>query len=152
MKISARQTIWTAAALALVLVPATIARAESVGTSQADLPSYSGAFSIENTTGVTIPYQVRWGADHPWKTIRLQSGTVETHSFPLGSDPNTKVPTPHVRFDKIGGDNVFEAQEYRMEFYAIGYAGFGPKKANTEPKPYVFRYASDGKHLDLKAK
>jgi hypothetical protein len=151
MRFSTREMIW-AVCLALPLAVSTAALAENVGTSQADLANYAGAFSIENTTGVTIPYSYRWGDKHPWKSMSLASGHVETHSYPLGQDPNAKVPTPYVRFDRIGGDQNYTAKEYRMEFYAIGYAGYGPKKANTEPKRYVFRYGPDGKSLDIKGK
>jgi hypothetical protein len=126
--------------------------AEDVGTSQADLPSYTGAFSIENETGALIRYEFRWGSNHSWKTMALASGRIETHTYPLGADPNRKVPTPYVRFDRIGGDRGVTFQEYEMEFRAIGYAGFGPAENRTRPKAYVFRYAANGRDLDLKAK
>jgi hypothetical protein len=136
-------------AAALTITPAA---SQNVGTSCADCPNYSGAYSIENTTGVTINYQFRWGNKHAWKNMALASGMIETHSYPLGEDRTAKVPTPYVRFDNTGGDNKVTYTEYKMQFYAIGYAGFGPTVNKTEPKRYVFRYARDGKHLDLKAK
>jgi hypothetical protein len=139
--------------LTLVLTTPTIARSqEHVGTSCADCPNYSGAFSIENQTGVTIRYEVRWGETHPWKPISLSSGSIETHSYPLGEHRNAKVPTPYVRFDRIGGDGRFTPKEYRMGFYAVGYAGFGPHTNNTQPKRYFFKYAADGKSLDILAR
>jgi hypothetical protein len=49
-------------ALTVPAVLVTTAPAESqerVGTSRADLPSYKGAFSIDNQTGVTLRYQVK---------------------------------------------------------------------------------------------
>ena len=136
--------------LALVLIAPTIGLCqERVGTSCADCPSYSGAFSIENQTGVMIPYSVRWGDRSPWKSISLESGRIETHRYPLGENRNGRVPTPYVRFDRIGGDNHFTPKEYRMEFYAVGYAGFGSKTNNSQPKKYFFKYAADGKSLDI---
>src|SRR4051812_22391608 len=72
MRLSTRQMMW-AVCFALPLTVPTIAVAENVGTSQADLPDYAGAFSIENTTGVTIPYSYRWGDKHPWKSMKLAS-------------------------------------------------------------------------------
>ena len=138
--------------LALVLSTATNIRSqERIGTSCADCPNYSGAFSIENQTGVTIRYQVRWGSNHQWKHISLSSGHIETHSYPLGEDRNANLPTPYVRFDMIGGDGRFTPKEYRMKFHAVGYAGFGPKINTTQPKRYFFKYAVDGKNLDLLA-
>ncbi|MEO8134241.1 MAG: hypothetical protein ABI831_09715 [Betaproteobacteria bacterium] len=142
-----------AGSLALVLAASTLdLAAETLGTSRADLPNYSAAFSIENTTRVTIPYQYRWGDKHPWKSLSLSSGRVETHTYPLGENPNGRAPVPYVRFDRIGGDNNYTAQEYRMAFHAVGYAGYGPNQNRAAPKQYVFKYAPDGKHLDIKVK
>lgn len=124
---------------------------EDIGTSCADCPNYSGAFSITNGTGVSIKYQMRWGDRSRWKRITLQSGHVETHRYPLGEDRAAKAPTPFVRFDDFGGDNLTSFHEYRMQFHAVGYAGFGPSVNKTEPKPYHFVYLADGRHLDLKA-
>jgi len=136
--------------LALVITTAIAAGSqERVGTSCADCPSNSGAFSIENQTGVTVNYQVKWGESRPWKSISLASGRVETHSYPL---ENGKAPTPYVRFDRIGGDGAFTPKEYRMGFYSIGYAGFGARANNSGPKKYFFKYGPDGKTLDILAR
>ena len=151
MKITANATA-CATVMSLALLAPNITHAEQIGTSCADCPNYSGAYSIENSTGVSIPYQFRWGSSQPWRSIRLASGRVETHSYPLGADKNKRVPTPYVRFDRIGGDNMFTAQEYKMKFYAVGYAGYGPGRNTTEPKRYIFRYAADGRSLDIKEK
>lgn len=138
---------------ALILTAAPFARTEErVGTSCADCPNYTGAFSIENETGVTIPYEYKWGENHPWKRMTLRSGQIETHSYPLGENRAGRVPTPLVRFDRIGGDGRYTPKEYRMEFYAIGYAGFGPRANNTQPKRYYFKYGTDGKSLDILAR
>ena len=139
--------------LALVLATSTTTRSqERVGTSRADLPNYSGAFSIENPTGVTIPYEVKWGDRSSWKSISLRSGHTETHSYPLGEDRNARPPTPYVRFDRIGGDNRVTPKEYRMQLHVVGYAGFGPNANNAQPKKYYFKYAADGKSLDILAR
>ena len=139
--------------LALVLTTVTIASSqERVGTSRADLPSSRGAFSIEIPTGVTIPYQVKWGENGQWKSISLRSGHTETHSYPLGEERNATAPRPFVRFDRIGGDSRYTEKEYHMQFYRVGYAGFGPNTNNTEPKKYYFKYAADGKSLDILAR
>ena len=131
-------------ALALVLTTPIVGRSEEVGTSCADCPNYDGAFSIDNQTGVTIRYNYRWGNKHPWKSMSLRSGSHVTHRYPLGGDSNAKAPSPYVRFDNARGTT----KEYLMHFYAIGYAGYGPGRANTEPKKYFFKYAGDGR-LDL---
>jgi hypothetical protein len=144
--------LWSAASMAATIALSPIAALAEVGTSCEDCPNYKGAYSIENTTGVTIHYEYRWGDKQPWKKMTLRSGVIETHSYPLGDDPNKRVPTPYVRFDRIGGDNGVTLQEYKMQFHAVGYAGFGANQNRTEPKPYVFRYASNGRNLDLRAK
>ena len=136
----------------LTLLLAVTAGAQDVGTSCADCPNYSGAFSIENSTGVTIHYQVKWGESRPWKSITLNTGQVETHSYPLGEDPHAKVLIPYVRFDRIGGDGKYTPQEYRMHFFAVGYAGYGPGRANTKPKAYYFQYGADRRTLNLFAR
>lgn len=139
-------------AMAALIALVSVAAQERVGTSQADLPSYRGAYSIENKTGVTIPYDYRWGNKSEWKRMTLKSGATETHWYPLGEDRNKKAPTPYVRFDRIGGDNAVTFKEYRMEFRAIGYAGYGPRENKNEPMRYVFSYAANGRDLDLNAK
>jgi len=58
----------------------------------------------------------------------------------------------YIRFDRVGGDNGVTLQEYRLQFHAVGYAGFGARQNKTEPKRYVLRYAPNGRDLDLKAK
>jgi hypothetical protein len=123
-----------------------------MGTSCGDCPNYHATFSIENETGVAIPYQYRWGDKGPWHNTTLERGRVNTHSWPLGEDKHAKIHPPYVRFDKIGGDAQFEEQGYRMEFYAVGYGGYGPSKDNTEPKKYYFKYGPDGKQLYLLAR
>ena len=141
-----------AGAVAVLFAMAPIAAQERVGTSCADCPNYSGAYSIENATGITISYQYRWGDRHEWKKMTLKSGVTETHSYPLGEDRNGKAPTPYIRFDRIGGDNGVTIQEYKLQFHAVGYAGYGPRENRTAPKRYVFRYAANGRDLDLTTK
>lgn len=126
-------------------------RAEEIGTSCADCPNYSGAFSIRNDTGQTIKYQYRWGNTHDWKRMTLASGHIETHSYPLGENPHAQVPTPYVRFDDTANDGRTTFREYKIGFFAVGYAGYGPTVNRTQPKRYVFRYDRALKHLDLKA-
>jgi hypothetical protein len=139
--------------LALILTTATVASSqEHVGTSCADCPSYNAAFSIENQTGVTLRYLVRWGNTNQWKLITLASGHTETHRYPMGENKNTRVPIPYVRFDRIAGDGRSTPQDFRMEVYAVGYAGYGSKTNQTQPKQYFFKYSGDGRLLDLLAR
>jgi hypothetical protein len=146
-----KTTLATTTLTFLLILPGISGAQERVGTSCADCPNYSGAFSIENVTGVTIPYQYKWG-DGAWKQMSLQSGHTETHSYPLGGNRNGRVPPPYVRFDRIGGDGRFEPKEYHMQVYAVGYAGFGPRAQRAEPKKYFFKYAEDHRTLDILAR
>src|SRR4051794_5423748 len=139
-----------ALAFALGLTAPIAARSENIGTSCADCPNYNGAFSLENSSGVPINYLVRWGNKHQWQRMSLASGHVKTHSYPMGENRNAQVPTPYVRFDMIGGDQAVTNKEYRMEFYAVGYAGFGPNVNRTQPKRYAFKYS--GRNLDIVAR
>ena len=102
---------------------------------------FKGAFSLRNGTGVTIRYQVRWG-DGEWQRKILESGYTLTHRHPL--DASQRAPTPYVRFDRFGGDSAYTEKEYRMEFRAVGPRG-------GTAKPYAFRYAADGRNLDIKS-
>ena len=135
-----------------ISVPVASPADQQIGVSCADCPNYSGAYSIENTTGVTIYYSYRWGDRHPWKQMTLASGHVETHSYPLGENKSAKVPTPFVRFDYVAGDHRYTPREYRMSFYAVGYAGYGPGVNTTQPKRYFFKFSPDGRTLDLLAR
>ena len=146
------QLFFGSAMVALIALVPIAAPAQGVGTSCADCPNYLGAYTIENTTGITIHYQYRWGNKHEWKKMALGSGAIERHWYPLGEHSNTRVPTPYVRFDRIGGDDSVTLQEYRMEFHAIGYAGYGPRVNKTEPKRYFFRFAQNGRDLELRAR
>lgn len=151
MKIASIRSALYSGAFGMMMAIPIIANAGSVGTSCADCPNYSGAFSISNDTGQTIKYQYRWGSKHPWKRMTLATGHIETHSYPLGEDPHARVPAPCVRFDDLANDGRVTPREYHMRFYAVGYAGYGAKVNSTKPKRYFFRYAPDRKHLDLLA-
>jgi hypothetical protein len=124
------------------------ASAQDVDTSCADCPNYNGAFSIENETGVTLAYQMRWGERNPWKQFVLATGHIETHTYPLGEDKGKKIPIPVVRFDNGAGNTI----EYQMDFYAVGYAGFGPSANATQPKKYFFKFGPNHKSMNLFAR
>jgi hypothetical protein len=139
-------------AFGLVLATPLSVRAETIGTSCADCPSYKGAYLIANETGETVRYQYRWGQKSEWKRAVLQTGRVMTHSYPIGESRNGKAPSPYVRFDNRGGDGQVTMKEYDIDFMAVGYAGYGSRVNNSQPKKYFFRYARNGRDLDLFAK
>jgi len=104
---------------------------------------YRAGFSLANDTRVEIRYQIKWG-DGQWKSERLQSGYTTTHSYPM--DGGDKAPRPYVRFDRIGGDNAVTEKEYEMDFYKME-----PGRTSSAKK-YFFKYAADGRRLDIKAR
>jgi hypothetical protein len=69
--------------LALALTAPIAARAEL---RVVDRTPQKGAFSLTNSTGTTIRYQVRWGNQNAWKPMTLESGRVMTHSHPLSAE------------------------------------------------------------------
>jgi hypothetical protein len=127
------------------------AQAQEVGTSCEDCPNYSGMYSITNNTNTTLYYAVRWGSKNSWKTMEILPGQTWDHYYPLGENKNTHVPRPYVSFDYIGGDGQHTPTEYSMDFYAVGYAGFGAPENTTQPKRYYFRFDASGTYLDLYA-
>jgi hypothetical protein len=105
--------------------------------------TYSAAFSVFNNTGITIPYQIRWG-NQQWQTYRLGDGQGLTHYYPLGDNPRGLAPIPHIRFDRIADGGHITDQTFRMEFYAVRNDGYGAR-----PKPYEFRYSANGRVLHI---
>jgi hypothetical protein len=105
--------------------------------------TYSAAFSIFNNTGITIPYQIRWG-NQPWQNYRLGNGQGLTHYYPLGDNPRGLAPIPFIRFDRIADGGHVTDQIFRMEFYAVRNDGYG-----VRPKPYEFRYSANGRVLHI---
>jgi hypothetical protein len=116
----------------------------NVGSSQADLPSLQGEFRISNNTGQTIHYMVRWG-NEPWKKITLQSGHWERHWYPL--DAQRRAPAPQVRFDGVAQNH--RRWTYTLEFYAVGYQGYGSAPDLTQAKEYYFKWFPSTGALDL---
>jgi hypothetical protein len=150
-------TIILASSIATIDIPT--ARSQPVGTSCEDCANYKGAFSIENSTGITIIYQMRWGKNNQWKTFSLASGRVMKHSYPLGESSSNKAPQPYVIFSQLvsGQSNtpVLPAfysfvKEYTIRFRAVGYAGYGAPSNNNQPKAYYFKLNDDRKLVDLK--
>ena len=112
------------------------ANAEDVGTSQADLPSMTGRFVIENQTNKPVNFSVKWGNSN-WKSYTQAPHSASSHSHAL-TGPN-QAPQPYVRFG---------TKEYRVAWGTVGYSGFGSGGQVDNSVRHVFRYAADG-HLDL---
>jgi hypothetical protein len=129
----------------LVIISTPSAHAGEAGVSCADCPSYRASFSIENELGYSDPnlpaqYEVRWGNKGNWKIFYVYPGRGKEHYYPLGEDPRGKVPQPYIRFKFEDGQ---PHTVHKLNFYAVGYAGYGAQKNMTRPKPYSFRLIYD---------
>ena len=147
MKIVQIIILGLAAVIVFAGTPLGLGADEKVGKSQADLPSYVGMLVIHNPTRAAIHYQIRWGKGE-WKRFTLQPDKGEKHWHPL--DGNDQAPPPFVRFDNTGGDGKVTLTEYHLQFAKVGYGGFGGSRDPGRPIDYEFKYAPDGRHLDLK--
>jgi len=136
--------------IALMLQSTQSARAQAVGTSCADCTNYSAAFSIENKTGMTISYRIRWGEAGDWKNHTLESGRTLTHSFPLGENPKAKIQPPYINFTTAQFLSL--STERRLEFNAVRDANVPAERPSTEPKRYYFEYDGPSQLLNLKAR
>ena len=119
---------------------------ERVGTSRADAANLTGAFVLHNPTDVALKYQVRWGSGE-WAHYTLAPNHRRTHSHPLSA--RGTAPAPQVRFDSVGGDHRTTYHTHEVAFGRVGYAGFGPVGYVNDAIEYDFRFARDGKHLDV---
>jgi hypothetical protein len=102
-----------------------------------------GMFSVRNPTGATIRYSVRWGSDGDWERHTLAPGQASRHWYKL--DRNDRAPAPYVRFDNTGGDGRVTFTTYHMKFRKVV-----SRDGRAVPKQYVFEYAADGRHLNLR--
>lgn len=98
-----------------------------------------GMFSVANPTNVAIRYQVKWG-NGQWKDFIVEPGTTMKHWYNL--DRNDRAPVPYVQFDNTGGDGRITLTKYEVDFAKVG-------NGRGTPKGYKFRYAGNGRALDL---
>jgi hypothetical protein len=121
------------------LAVAVMVMAQIAAQAQTACRNYKAAFSIENTTGVTIPYQISWGNKSDWKSAWVSNGTIKTHSIGLNNDNTAR--TPFIRFDVFTGDgNRSTPKPFRLKLNYVGCAGYLPKS-------YEFRFS--GRYLDI---
>ena len=103
-------------------------------------PTYpKRVFRIRNTTGVKVPYQIRWSNSDNWQSHSLQTGFIQTH----GSN-GQYVPRgyPQIRFDFIAGDGQVTYRAYTLETTLF-------RENNDQAPTYRFRYNLRGDRLDL---
>ena len=120
--------------LALMLTTPTLARSQNVGTSWPTVQISSAKFSIENKTGVTIQYQVKWGDNGEWKSISLDNRHVETHSYPLGQ--TGKAPLPTSGTTRSAETARIRRRHFTWSSMPLDTQDMGPARNNAGPKGY----------------
>ena len=95
---------------------------------------------IRNTTGVTVPYQIRWSWNQNWEQTSLMSGYIRTHQW---NEENVSQGYPKIRFDHIAGD-----QQVTWRVYTLSTSlQFGENNDNAPI--YYFQYNKWGDRLYL---
>ena len=103
------------------------------------LPPQKQVFKIKNTTGVTVPYQIRWADGEGWRFNSLETGFISTHR-----SNGQHVPSgyPKIRFDHIAGDQVVTYRTYELETARF-------RENNNNAPTYRFEYNRWGDRLAL---
>ncbi|RKU37504.1 hypothetical protein C6496_09745 [Candidatus Poribacteria bacterium] len=103
------------------------------------LPPQKQVFKIKNTTGVTVPYQIRWSNSNAWQSSSLETGFISTH---WSRGQNIPSGYPKIRFDHIAGDQVVTYRTYELETARF-------REHNNNAPTYRFEYNRWGDRLDL---
>jgi hypothetical protein len=117
---------------------------EHIGTSIADAPNLNGMFTVSNNSTFTITYSVKWGNEE-WKKTTVGPRMTGRHWHPL--DGNRRAPRPQLSFKTAPGART--SKTFDLKFYAVGFAGYGPKPNLTGAKEYEFRDSPNGASVDL---
>ena len=103
-------------------------------------PTYpKRVFRIRNTTGVIIPYEIRWSNSNDWQSKSLETGFIVPHRSVGQNIPSGY---PKIRFDHIADDNRVTYRQYTLET-----AQFQENKDHAPT--YFFRYNHRGDRLNL---
>jgi hypothetical protein len=93
-------------------------------------------FTVENPTGNTIQYQVKWG-NEVWKSYAVQPHSNMRQWCPTNG--RGEVGGPQLRFDYVCGDTNTTNKTFNIDF------GWSPERFH-----YEFQYSADGKYLQLR--
>ena len=96
-------------------------------------------FKIRNTTGVKVPYQIRWSNADDWQPKTLQTGFIRTH---WSNGQHVPQGYPKIRFDHIAGDQQVTYRSYTLETTLF-------RENNNQAPTYRFRYNLRDDRLDL---
>ena len=96
-------------------------------------------FKIANTTGVTVPYQIKWSNSNDWHSYFLETGFILTHWSGGQQIPENY---PRIRFDYMAGDQVVTYRAYNLETVQF-------RQNNDHAPIYYFQYNQQENMLDL---
>ena len=95
---------------------------------------------IRNTTGVRVPYQMKWTQNDSWQNYALETGYVQTHR---SDEESLTQGYPKIRFDWIAGDNATTYKSRNLD------ATLQFQDHNEDVPTYYFRFNRRGDRLDL---
>jgi hypothetical protein len=99
-------------------------------------------FSVENTSNVTLSYQIRWG-DGEWKDWKVEAKKSMVHW--LSGDQNAR---PQIRFDRSADPGIQE-QVYDLDYF-VSHLGRNVKPSLVrDAREYYFRYDNTGRNVGL---
>src|SRR5262245_5465462 len=91
---------------------------------------------INNPTGKTVHYQLKWGTDGQWKDYQLQAGYEMTHRKKYIS---TGVPPPYIKFEAFGTFDGGATRSYKLD---IGWDG-NPRRYHFSSKNNELAFYKD---------
>ena len=118
----------------------TVSLAATTRNIKALLNTLRWTLKIRNTTGVRVPYQMRWTQNGSWQNYSLENGYVRTHR---SDEESLTQGFPKIRFDYIAGDNAATYRVYTLR------ATLRSQDYNEEAPTYYFSYNQRGDRLDL---
>ena len=110
-------------------------------------------FSIYNSTGFTIDYEVQWTANSPWE--KPKDGPLETGEGYIHwpKSPEAKVPSgyPKIRFDEINDDQELFGAVHELKTNTRRFAAdIEDRIRGADAYPYHFRYDFEEKKIYLR--
>lgn len=105
-------------------------------------------FSIQNNTGLIVPYYTKWKENDAWQKTVIKSGKAWNHWY-TGSLEDIPDGYPKIRFDYIVDDKQFTPKINKLNTY-LRYLGEGVKPdRERDAREYHFGYNSRTQILDL---
>ena len=98
-------------------------------------------FSIQNKTGFTLHYQIKWTEENEWKNTVVKQGNTMTHWY-TGSSENIPNDYPKIRFDYDASDSEFTPRIYPLKTYTRNLGSGVPPNSSPRCSRVPFRVQS----------